>query len=141
MFEILQSLYWAIYGLVDLDHAELEEPHEFTEYIGKLIFGSYSLIAFVVLLNLLIAMMSNSYQNISVSTDKFSLFQFIRNFTEPLLVDLSHSELKQGQHTFTAFIRKLMLGSDKFSLFQFIRNFTEPLLEYLWLGGFEPFRA
>ena len=67
LFEIIQSLYWAIYGLVDLNHAELEEPHEFTEFIGKLMFGSYSWIGFVVLLNLLIAMMSNSYQNISVS--------------------------------------------------------------------------
>lgn len=67
LFEIIQSLYWAIYGLVDLEHSELEEPHEFTEFIGKLMFGSYSWIAFVVLLNLLIAMMSNSYQNISVS--------------------------------------------------------------------------
>ena len=53
---------------MDLNHAELEEPHEFTEFIGKLMFGSYSWIGFVVLLNLLIAMMSNSYQNISVST-------------------------------------------------------------------------
>ena len=68
LFEIIQSLYWAIYGLVDLEHSELEEPHEFTEFISKLMFGSYSWIAFVVLLNLLIAMMSNSYQNISVSS-------------------------------------------------------------------------
>lgn len=67
LFEIVQSLYWAIYGLVDLDHADLKEPHEFTEFIGKLMFGSYSWIAFVVLLNLLIAMMSNSYSNIFVS--------------------------------------------------------------------------
>lgn len=67
LFEIIQSLYWAIYGLVDLDHLELEEDHEFTEFIGKLMFGSYSWIGIVVLLNLLIAMMSNSYQNISVS--------------------------------------------------------------------------
>lgn len=70
LFEIIQSLYWAIYGLVDLEHAELEEPHEFTEFIGKLMFGSYSWIGFVVLLNLLIAMMSNSYQNISSQADE-----------------------------------------------------------------------
>ncbi|XP_033743329.1 LOW QUALITY PROTEIN: transient receptor potential-gamma protein-like [Pecten maximus] len=70
LFEIIQSLYWSIYGLVDLEHAELEEPHEFTEFIGKLMFGSYSWIALVVLLNLLIAMMSNSYQNISSQADE-----------------------------------------------------------------------
>lgn len=67
LFEILQTLYWSMYGLIELDHTELKEKHEVTELIGKLMFGSYSWIAFIVLLNLLIAMMSNSYQNISVS--------------------------------------------------------------------------
>ncbi|KAH3838869.1 hypothetical protein DPMN_112286, partial [Dreissena polymorpha] len=70
LFEIIQSLYWAIYGLVDLNHLELEEDHEFTEFIGKLMFGSYSWIGFVILLNLLIAMMSNSYQNIWSQSDE-----------------------------------------------------------------------
>lgn len=74
MFEIIQTLYWSMYGLVDLEHAELEEKHEITELIGKLMFGSYSFIEFIVLLNLLIAMMSNSYQNISVSTVLLSSF-------------------------------------------------------------------
>lgn len=66
LFEILQSLYWAIYGLIDLEDAHLDEPHKFTELIGKLMFGTYSLIAIIVLLNMLVAMMSNSYHIISV---------------------------------------------------------------------------
>ncbi|XP_036364090.1 transient receptor potential-gamma protein-like isoform X2 [Octopus sinensis] len=70
LFEILQSLYWAIYGLIDLEDAHLKEPHHFTELIGKLMFGSYSLIAIIVLLNMLIAMMSNSYQIISSQADE-----------------------------------------------------------------------
>ena len=79
LFEILQSLYWAIFGLVDLEHAELQPrfKHEFTEIIGKLMFGTYSWIAMVVLLNMLIAMMSNSYQLIYVSIDGK---QFHRHF-------------------------------------------------------------
>ena len=54
---------------MDLEHAELKPrfQHEFTEIIGKLMFGTYSWIALVVLLNMLIAMMSNSYQLIYVS--------------------------------------------------------------------------
>lgn len=70
MFEILQTLYWSAYGLVDLEHAELKERHVITELIGKLMFGSYSFIAFIVLLNMLIAMMSNSYQTISSQADE-----------------------------------------------------------------------
>ncbi|XP_063415087.1 short transient receptor potential channel 4-like isoform X2 [Mytilus trossulus] len=70
LFEILQTLYWAIFGLVDLSHAELQGKHEFTEFVGKLMFGSYSFLAFIVLLNLLIAMMSSSYINISSQADE-----------------------------------------------------------------------
>ncbi|XP_076446339.1 short transient receptor potential channel 4-like [Babylonia areolata] len=72
LFEILQSLYWAIFGLVDLEHAELKPRfhHEFTEIIGKLMFGTYSYIALVVLLNMLIAMMNNSYQLIYSQADE-----------------------------------------------------------------------
>ncbi|XP_055958673.1 transient receptor potential-gamma protein isoform X2 [Patella vulgata] len=71
LFEILQSLYWSIFGLVDLEHAELKEfNHQFTELIGKLMFGSYCFIALIVLLNMLIAMMSNSYQIIYSSADE-----------------------------------------------------------------------
>ncbi|XP_025084879.1 LOW QUALITY PROTEIN: transient receptor potential-gamma protein-like [Pomacea canaliculata] len=72
LFEIVQTLYWAIFGLVDLDHAELSPrfKHEFTEFVGKLMFGTYSWIALVVLLNMLIAMMSNSYQNIYSQADE-----------------------------------------------------------------------
>ncbi|KAK7469918.1 hypothetical protein BaRGS_00036081 [Batillaria attramentaria] len=72
LFEILQSLYWAVFGLVDLEHAELQPrfKHEFTEIVGKLMFGSYSFVALVVLLNMLIAMMSNSYQLIYSQADE-----------------------------------------------------------------------
>ncbi|XP_059157751.1 short transient receptor potential channel 4-like isoform X3 [Physella acuta] len=72
LWEIVQSLYWAIYGLVDLDHAELQPKfkHEFTEFVGKLMFGTYSWIGLIVLLNMLIAMMSNSYQRIYSQADE-----------------------------------------------------------------------
>ena len=67
MFEILQTLYFAVYGLVDISHFELKQKHDFTQFVGKLMFGTYCAIMIVVLLNMLIAMLSNSYQYISVS--------------------------------------------------------------------------
>ncbi|CAH1777718.1 unnamed protein product [Owenia fusiformis] len=69
LFQIIQTLYWAIYGLVDLEHFALQEKHEFTQLLGKLMFGVYSAIAIVVLLNMLIAMMSNSYHSIVDQAD------------------------------------------------------------------------
>lgn len=40
--------------------------HEFTEFVGATMFGTYNVISLVVLLNMLIAMMNNSYQLIAV---------------------------------------------------------------------------
>ncbi|CAL8080578.1 unnamed protein product [Calicophoron daubneyi] len=69
LFEIVQSLYWSAYGLIDLTSFNLEYPHAFTEFVGKLTFGVYSYIAFIVLLNMLIAMMNSSYEQIVGQVD------------------------------------------------------------------------
>lgn len=65
----MQTLYWAMFGLVDLDAIRLKEDHSFTQFSGKLMFGVYSYISVIVLINMLIAMMNTSYQLISVSAD------------------------------------------------------------------------
>lgn len=63
----MQTLFWAAFGLVDLDSFELEGIKIFTRFWGMLMFGTYAVINVIVLLNLLIAMMNHSYQLISVS--------------------------------------------------------------------------
>jgi len=67
LFETSQSLFWASFGLVELEAFELEGIKGFTRFWALLMFGSYSLINIIVLLNMLIAMMSTSYQIISVN--------------------------------------------------------------------------
>lgn len=49
-----------------MDAFELEGVGSFTRFWALLMYGSYSVINVIVLLNLLIAMMSNSYNVISV---------------------------------------------------------------------------
>jgi hypothetical protein len=66
LFETSQSLFWASFGLVDLQSFELQGIKGFTRFWGLLMFGSYSMINIIVLLNMLIAMMSNSYAAIAV---------------------------------------------------------------------------
>jgi Ion transport protein len=66
LWETTQTLFWAVFGLVDLDSFELDGIKIFTRFWGMLMFGCYSVINIVVLLNLLIAMMNHSYQLISV---------------------------------------------------------------------------
>jgi len=68
LWETSQTLFWAIFGLIDLDNFELTGIKEFTRFSGLLMFGSFSVINIIVLLNLLIAMMNHSYQMISVSS-------------------------------------------------------------------------
>ncbi|XP_050299410.1 transient receptor potential protein isoform X2 [Anthonomus grandis grandis] len=69
LFETSQSLFWASFGLVDLMTFELTGIKGFTRFWALLMFGSYSVINIIVLLNMLIAMMSNSYQIISERSD------------------------------------------------------------------------
>lgn len=67
LFESSQSLFWASFGMIGLENFELEGIKTYTRFWGLLMFGSYSVINVIVLLNLLIAMMSNSYAMIDVS--------------------------------------------------------------------------
>nr|XP_042899928.1 transient receptor potential protein-like [Parasteatoda tepidariorum] len=69
LFETSQSLFWASFGLIELENFELTGIKSYTRFWSLLMFGSYSVINVVVLLNLLIAMMSSSYQIISERSD------------------------------------------------------------------------
>ncbi|KAH9424601.1 Short transient receptor putative channel 1 [Dermatophagoides pteronyssinus] len=69
LFESTQTLFWATFGLIDLDNFELTGIKSYTRFWGLLMFGVYSIINVAVLLNLLIAMMNHSYQLISEQAD------------------------------------------------------------------------
>ncbi|XP_055004227.1 short transient receptor potential channel 4a [Boleophthalmus pectinirostris] len=69
LFETLQSLFWSIFGLINLYVTNVKPDHQFTEFVGATMFGTYNVISLVVLLNMLIAMMNNSYQHIADHAD------------------------------------------------------------------------
>ncbi|XP_072941710.1 transient receptor potential-gamma protein-like [Epargyreus clarus] len=69
LFETMQTLFWAAFGLVDLESFELDGIKIFTRFWGMLMFGTYDVINVIVLLNLLIAMMNHSYQLIFERAD------------------------------------------------------------------------
>lgn len=64
----MQTLFWAAFGLIEMKQFNLAGIDEFTKFAAKTILGTYAVITIVVLLNLLIAMLNNSYQLTSVST-------------------------------------------------------------------------
>ena len=67
LFEASQTLFWAGFGMVGLEDFELSGAGSYTRFWSMLMFGTFSIINIIVLLNLLIAMMSNSYAFIIVS--------------------------------------------------------------------------
>ncbi|CAG7729286.1 unnamed protein product [Allacma fusca] len=69
LFETSQTLFWAVFGLIELESFELAGIKSFTRFWGMLMFGCFSVINIVVLLNLLIAMMNHSYQLIFEKAD------------------------------------------------------------------------
>ncbi|XP_070534325.1 short transient receptor potential channel 4-like [Ptychodera flava] len=71
----LGSLFWSLYGLVDLETLFVSAEHESTELFGTILYGGYNVIAIIILLNLLIALMGTTYTNVSEHADvewKFS---------------------------------------------------------------------
>jgi len=87
LFESSQSLFWASFGAIGIENFELTGIKSYTRFWGLLMFGSYSVINIIVLLNLLIAMMSNSYAIIDVSTDSVRTLKYQHAFTCHLYPD------------------------------------------------------
>ena len=94
LFETSQSLFWASFGLVSLAEFELSGIKEFTRFWALLMFGCYSVCNLVVLLNMLIAMMSNSYQIISEKSGEFFTYPS-KGSTEHLLISNMHFSIFQ----------------------------------------------
>lgn len=77
--QAMETLFWALFGLPDISVVDftdaVETKHYFTQTVGNLLYATYHVIAIVVLLNVLIAMMSNTYTRVEMDADiewKFS---------------------------------------------------------------------
>lgn len=65
----VRTVFWSLFGRGDATIVELDEfEHIFTQYVGYWIFGAYNWCSVIVLLNMLIAMMSRSFELIQVMT-------------------------------------------------------------------------
>ena len=62
-----ETLFWSLFGITQIKDVEIVEGHNSVERVGTMLFGAYHVAAIVVLINMLIAMMSNSFQEIQVS--------------------------------------------------------------------------
>ncbi|CAI4228848.1 unnamed protein product [Auanema sp. JU1783] len=63
------TLLWALFSITKVEDTNVIENHHFTQSIGRGLFIMYHCTSIIVLLNMLIAMMSHSFQNINDHAD------------------------------------------------------------------------
>uniref|UniRef100_A0A3B4EC84 Transient receptor ion channel domain-containing protein n=1 Tax=Pygocentrus nattereri TaxID=42514 RepID=A0A3B4EC84_PYGNA len=67
--ESFKTLFWSIFGLSEVISVVLKYDHKFIENIGYVLYGVYNVTMVIVLLNMLIAMINHSYQEIEEDAD------------------------------------------------------------------------
>ena len=71
-----KSIFWSIFGLGDQNSIKLDPfKNSLTEGFGFILYGTFHIASIIVLLNMLIAMMTKSYEDILVNF--FTIFLFI----------------------------------------------------------------
>ena len=66
--ESFKTLFWAIFGLSEVKSVVINCNHKFIENIGYVLYGVYNVTMVIVLLNMLIAMINSSFQEIEVQS-------------------------------------------------------------------------
>ena len=74
-------MFWALFGMGESTAVELGDSFNkgFTERVGYIVYGAYNIALVIVLLNMLIAMMSRSFDKIQVSCNHFVKIKFLKN--------------------------------------------------------------
>ncbi|XP_041088598.1 short transient receptor potential channel 6a isoform X2 [Polyodon spathula] len=67
--ESFKTLFWAIFGLSEVKSVIINYGHKFIENIGYILYGVYNVTMVIVLLNMLIAMINSSFQEIEADAD------------------------------------------------------------------------
>ncbi|KAM5179521.1 short transient receptor potential channel 6 [Mantella aurantiaca] len=67
--ESFKTLFWAIFGLSEVKSVVINYGHKFIENIGYVLYGVYNVTMVIVLLNMLIAMINSSFQEIEDDSD------------------------------------------------------------------------
>ncbi|RXN07284.1 short transient receptor potential channel 2-like protein [Labeo rohita] len=66
--ETFSFLFWTMFGMADQTYVDMPE-FVLAEFVGRILYGIYTLVIVIVLLNMLIAMITNSFQKIEDDAD------------------------------------------------------------------------
>ncbi|MEJ1277449.1 transient receptor potential cation channel subfamily C member 7 [Cricetulus griseus] len=90
--ESFKTLFWSIFGLSEVTSVVLKYDHKFIENIGYVLYGIYNVTMVVVLLNMLIAMINSSYQEIEQIMKRL-----IKRYVLKAQVDKENDEVNEGE--------------------------------------------
>lgn len=77
--ETFHFLFWTMFGVANQDYVDMPQ-FVLAEFVGRILYGIFTLVIVIVLLNMLIAMITNSFQKIEVNREFFSILQiFVEN--------------------------------------------------------------
>ena len=62
----MSQLFWALFGLTELSSFKTNSDFKMTQNTGKVLFAVYNISMIVVTMNMLIAMMANTFQKVEV---------------------------------------------------------------------------
>ncbi|XP_017562652.1 short transient receptor potential channel 2 [Pygocentrus nattereri] len=115
--ETFNFLFWTMFGESKQDYVDLSD-YVLAGFVGTALYGIYTLIIVIVLLNMLIAMITNSFQKIENDADvewkfarsKLYLSYFREGLTMPVPFNIIPSH-KTLLHVMRSVFRRLTLGS------------------------------
>ncbi|XP_076355264.1 transient-receptor-potential-like protein isoform X1 [Tachypleus tridentatus] len=64
------TLLWSLFGVIPIKDLKAREDQAFTKWVGQALLGAYMIMAMTVMINMLIAMMSRSFQDIEDHADR-----------------------------------------------------------------------
>ena len=69
-----RTIFWSLFGQIDRENFKIEEEeYEVIWRTGMTLFGAFNIVAVLVALNMLIAMLNESYTRITVSPTRFPI--------------------------------------------------------------------
>ncbi|KAL4608518.1 short transient receptor potential channel 2-like [Arapaima gigas] len=80
--ETFRFLFWTLFGVVSQDYVDMPD-FAVAEFVGRVLYGIFTLLIVIVLLNMLIAMITNSFQKIEDDADvewKFARSKLYLNY-------------------------------------------------------------
>jgi hypothetical protein len=119
--QAIELLFFAIFGQTTHENFKIvprDKQEPWTTAFFKLAFGIYMLVSVVVLINLLIAMMSDTYQRIQAQSDiewKYGLSKLIRNMHRCESLNIRNSSMTSGLSVMPSFYNSRSLGRQFFA--------------------------